>query len=49
VIFDEDNAKVFGEYIGKRYAGLPKILGGDSNRYIPNPLTPRAHTANHVS
>ncbi|KAG3027868.1 hypothetical protein JG687_00014445 [Phytophthora cactorum] len=30
-IFNESNAYEWGKYIGERYPGLPKILGGDSN------------------
>ncbi|KAL4166674.1 hypothetical protein KRP22_013929 [Phytophthora ramorum] len=30
-IFNESNANEWGQYIGSRYPGLPKILGGDSN------------------
>ncbi|KAG1705033.1 hypothetical protein DVH05_005057 [Phytophthora capsici] len=30
-IFNESNAYQWGQYIGNRYPGLPKILGGDSN------------------
>eukprot|EP00644_Phytophthora_capsici_P003208 jgi/Phyca11/102730/e_gw1.7.796.1 len=30
-IFNESNAYEWGQYIGNRYPGLPKILGGDSN------------------
>ncbi|ETN10507.1 hypothetical protein PPTG_10633 [Phytophthora nicotianae INRA-310] len=30
-IFNESNAYKWGQYIGNRYPGLPKILGGDSN------------------
>ncbi|GMF50256.1 unnamed protein product [Phytophthora fragariaefolia] len=30
-IFNESNAYEWGQYIGSRYPGLPKILGGDSN------------------
>lgn len=33
IVFDERNAEIYGEYIGKRYPGLPKILGGDTNRF----------------
>ncbi|KAF4315175.1 hypothetical protein G195_011306 [Phytophthora kernoviae 00238/432] len=30
-IFNESNAYEWGKYVGARYPGLPKILGGDSN------------------
>eukprot|EP00644_Phytophthora_capsici_P003209 jgi/Phyca11/5719/fgenesh1_pm.PHYCAscaffold_7_\ len=30
-IFNESNAYEWGKYVGNRYPGLPKILGGDSN------------------
>ncbi|KAF4047361.1 putative collagen-binding domain of a collagenase [Phytophthora infestans] len=30
-IFNESNAYDWGKYIGERYPGLPKLLGGDSN------------------
>ncbi|GFF54690.1 hypothetical protein IFM61392_00856 [Aspergillus lentulus] len=32
VVLNTSNAASFGHYIGQRYAGLPKIIGGDSNR-----------------
>ncbi|GFF73260.1 hypothetical protein IFM47457_03348 [Aspergillus lentulus] len=31
VVLNTSNAASFGHYIGQRYAGLPKIIGGDSN------------------
>ncbi|OJD33769.1 uncharacterized protein BKCO1_2700067 [Diplodia corticola] len=31
IIFNESSAESFGHYIGHRYPGLPKIIGGDSN------------------
>jgi hypothetical protein len=33
-VLNTSNAAAFGQYIGQRYAGLPKIIGGDSNRYV---------------
>lgn len=33
LIFNEENARIVGQYIGERYPGLPKILGGDTNRF----------------
>ena len=33
ILFNEQNAAVFGDYIGNRYPGLPKLLGGDTNRF----------------
>ena len=33
IVFDERNAEIFGHYLGARYPGLPKILGGDTNRF----------------
>ncbi|GKZ25823.1 hypothetical protein AbraCBS73388_001634 [Aspergillus brasiliensis] len=33
VVLNISNAAIFGSYIGQRYAGLPKIIGGDSNRW----------------
>lgn len=33
VIFNETNANWYGSYIGKRYPGLPKIIGADSNGF----------------
>jgi hypothetical protein len=30
-IFNKTSARVWGEYIGARYPGLPKIIGGDTN------------------
>ncbi|KAL2842001.1 hypothetical protein BJX68DRAFT_270941 [Aspergillus pseudodeflectus] len=33
LILNMSNAAIFGNYIGRRYAGLPKIIGGDSNRW----------------
>ncbi|KAF3402550.1 hypothetical protein DPV78_004258 [Talaromyces pinophilus] len=32
-VLNTSNAAAFGQYIGQRYAGLPKIIGGDSNRW----------------
>jgi hypothetical protein len=34
VVINTTNAHAYGRLIGKRYAGLPKILGGDSNRCV---------------
>lgn len=31
IIFDKDNARVFGEYVGRLYPFCPKLLGGDIN------------------
>ncbi|TIA89927.1 hypothetical protein E3P99_01837 [Wallemia hederae] len=31
ILFNEKNARAFGQYIGNRYPGLPKMIGGDSN------------------
>ncbi|KAF2142288.1 uncharacterized protein K452DRAFT_358127 [Aplosporella prunicola CBS 121167] len=31
VIFDEESAEFYGSYVGRRYPGLPKLIGGDSN------------------
>lgn len=33
IIFNETSAEFFGSYIGKRYPGLPKIVGADSNGF----------------
>lgn len=33
IIFNEENIKPLGEYLGGRYPFTPFILGGDSNRY----------------
>ncbi|KAL1636992.1 hypothetical protein SLS58_009518 [Diplodia intermedia] len=33
VIFDEASAESFGRYVGARYPGLPKLVGGDSNGF----------------
>ncbi|KAM0753520.1 hypothetical protein T439DRAFT_377708 [Meredithblackwellia eburnea MCA 4105] len=33
LLFDEENIKVLGEYVGDRYPYLPYITGGDSNRF----------------
>ncbi|KAB2574443.1 hypothetical protein BFW01_g4189 [Lasiodiplodia theobromae] len=33
IIFNETSAETFGSYIGERYPGLPKIIGGDSNGF----------------
>ncbi|KAJ5836526.1 hypothetical protein N7447_002552 [Penicillium robsamsonii] len=33
VVLNTSNAAEFGNYVGQRYAGLPKIIGGDSNRW----------------
>lgn len=32
LIFDEENIKALGAYVGERYPHQPFILGGDSNR-----------------
>lgn len=31
ILFNEENAEWFGRYMGKRYPGIPKMMGGDSN------------------
>lgn len=31
IIFNDQNARDFGRYIGNRYPGLPKLVGADSN------------------
>ncbi|GMK54161.1 hypothetical protein CspeluHIS016_0107470 [Cutaneotrichosporon spelunceum] len=31
VLFNPENARLYGQYIGRRYPHLPKVLGGDSN------------------
>ena len=33
ILFDEQSAEAFGEFLGHRYPFHPFILGGDSNRY----------------
>ncbi|GME44222.1 uncharacterized protein LTHEOB_11794 [Neofusicoccum parvum] len=33
IIFNESSAESFGKYVGERYPGLPKIIGGDSNGF----------------
>ncbi|KAL8291354.1 hypothetical protein RQP46_002332 [Phenoliferia psychrophenolica] len=33
LLFDEENVKVLGEYLGERYPWTPFICGGDSNRF----------------
>ncbi|KZV60446.1 hypothetical protein PENSPDRAFT_659533 [Peniophora sp. CONT] len=33
VIFNESSAEWYGDFIGQRYPGLPKIIGGDSNGF----------------
>ncbi|CAK5267751.1 unnamed protein product [Mycena citricolor] len=33
VIFNKTTAEMWGEYIGRRYPGLPKIIGADSNAF----------------
>ncbi|KAJ3533716.1 hypothetical protein NM208_g7865 [Fusarium decemcellulare] len=33
VLFDEKNAYVFGKFLGKRYPGIPKMMGGDTNAF----------------
>lgn len=32
-LFDEENAEIFGRFLGKRYPGIPKMLGGDTNAF----------------
>ncbi|KAK7222943.1 hypothetical protein V2G26_010946 [Clonostachys chloroleuca] len=32
-LFDEANAYALGRYLGKRYPGVPKMLGGDTNGF----------------
>ncbi|KAH8647498.1 hypothetical protein BGZ61DRAFT_501268 [Ilyonectria robusta] len=43
-LFDVDNAEVFGRYLGKRYPGIPKLMGGDSNAFWANNV-PQARQA----
>jgi hypothetical protein len=31
ILFDTTNARLFGEYVGRRYPFTPKLLGGDIN------------------
>jgi len=31
ILFNENNASIFGKYVSRRYPFLPKILGGDSS------------------
>ena len=31
ILFNDTNAEAFGHYLGRRYPGIPKMLGGDSN------------------
>ncbi|KAK8247276.1 hypothetical protein HDK90DRAFT_501077 [Phyllosticta capitalensis] len=33
VLFDESNAEVFGYFLGTRYPGIPKMMGGDTNAF----------------
>ncbi|KAK7546272.1 hypothetical protein BKA81DRAFT_405520 [Phyllosticta paracitricarpa] len=33
VLFNESNAEVFGYFLGKRYPGIPKMMGGDNNGF----------------
>lgn len=39
ILFDEENARAFGRFVGERYPFHPFILGGDSNRHW-NPELP---------
>lgn len=32
-LFDNENAEVFGRFLGKRYPGIPKMMGGDTNAF----------------
>lgn len=32
-LFDEENAEWLGRYLGKRYPGIPKMMGGDTNGF----------------
>lgn len=33
IIFNETSAESFGNFVGQRYPGLPKLIGGDSNGF----------------
>ncbi|ETW85915.1 hypothetical protein HETIRDRAFT_100517, partial [Heterobasidion irregulare TC 32-1] len=39
ILFNATNAAVYGEWFGRRYAGLPKIVGADSDRWWPTNIT----------
>ncbi|CAG9984549.1 unnamed protein product [Clonostachys byssicola] len=43
-LFDENNAYALGRYLGKRYPGVPKMLGGDTNGFWANNV-PQARDA----
>ncbi|KAF9878377.1 hypothetical protein CkaCkLH20_03869 [Colletotrichum karsti] len=43
-LFNEDNAEWFGRYLGKRYPGIPKMMGGDTNGFWANNV-PQARQA----
>lgn len=43
-LFNEENAAVFGRYLGKRYPGIPKMMGGDANGFWANNV-PQAREA----
>lgn len=48
VIFNSENARVYGQYIGTRYPGLPKILGGDTNRFWVRTLASIGKASRHL-
>lgn len=43
-LFDEENGYWLGKYLGKRYPGLPKMMGGDTNGFWANNV-PQARQA----
>lgn len=46
ILFDPENARIYGEYIGNRYPYCPKLLGGDINtEWVDSGLTIRMRNA----
>ncbi|KAF4901976.1 hypothetical protein CGCF415_v009484 [Colletotrichum fructicola] len=43
-LFNEDTAEWFGRFLGNRYPGIPKMMGGDSNGFWANNV-PQARAA----
>ena len=45
ILFNKDNAGLYGEFLGKRYPFLPKLIGGDCNPDWVNGLEVRTKAA----
>ncbi|KAF0325886.1 hypothetical protein GQ607_007018 [Colletotrichum asianum] len=44
ILFNEDTAEWLGRFLGNRYPGIPKMMGGDSNGFWANNV-PQARAA----